>query len=138
MKKSTKIVVLAILVAGVAGVGIWKTVLVFTQRTGASSFQPPPDSAIPAGKFGDVVRFGEQIFRDPATYARPFVGNQLRCSNCHLEAGRQGGASPAVLPWLYFSSVLEASLNQISATMARPRRWCSGGYRGLPPHGTPL
>ncbi len=92
MKKSTKILVLAILAAGVAGVTVWKNLL-FTQRTGASSFQPPPDSAIPAGKFGDVVRFGEQIFRDPATYARPFVGNQLRCSNCHLEAGRQGGAA---------------------------------------------
>jgi thiosulfate dehydrogenase len=96
MKKSTirKIVILAILAAGVAGVAVWKTGLLFTQRTGASSFQPPPDSAIPAGKFGDVVRFGEQIFRDPATYAPRFVGNQLRCSNCHLEAGRQGDASP--------------------------------------------
>jgi hypothetical protein len=68
MKKSTirKMVVLAILAAGVAGVTVWKN-LPFTQRTGARSFQPPPDSAIPASKFGDVVRFGEQIFRDPAT-----------------------------------------------------------------------
>lgn len=60
----------------------------------AAPFVPPPDSAIPAGKFGDVVRFGEQIFRDPATYAPGFVGNQLRCSNCHLQAGRLAGASP--------------------------------------------
>jgi thiosulfate dehydrogenase len=60
----------------------------------AAPFVPPPDSAIPAGKFGEVVRFGAQIFRDPATYAPEFVGNRLRCSNCHLQAGRLAGASP--------------------------------------------
>ncbi len=37
---------------------------------------------------------GEKIFRDPGTYAAEFVGNQLRCSNCHLQAGRLAGASP--------------------------------------------
>jgi thiosulfate dehydrogenase len=96
MKRSTifKIVVLAILAAVVAGAFAWKTGPLFTHRTAGSSFRPPPDSAIPPGKFGDVVRFGEQIFRDPATYAPRFVGNQMRCSNCHLEAGRQEGASP--------------------------------------------
>ena len=60
----------------------------------AAAFEPPPDSAIPPGKFGDVVRQGEQIFGDPETYASQYVGNQLRCSNCHLQAGRQAGASP--------------------------------------------
>ena len=59
-----------------------------------AAFQPPPDSAIPAGPFGDVVKFGENVFRQPATYAPQFVGNQLRCSNCHLQAGRLAGAAP--------------------------------------------
>ncbi len=59
-----------------------------------TSFAPPAESAIPAGRFGDDVRLGEQIFRDPAAHAGPFVGNDLRCSNCHLDAGRQAGASP--------------------------------------------
>lgn len=95
MKKSSiwKTALIAVLAVYGATITIWKTSLFFT-RTEANSFQPPPDSAIPAGKFGDVVRFGEQIFRDPARYAPQFVGNQLRCSNCHLEAGRQSGASP--------------------------------------------
>jgi thiosulfate dehydrogenase len=94
MKKSTifKIVLVTILATYVATVATWKISGLFTARTGA--FEPPPDSAIPAGKFGDVVRFGEQIFRDPARYAPQFVGNELRCSNCHLQAGRQSGASP--------------------------------------------
>jgi len=44
MKKSTirKMVVLAIVAVGVAGVTVRKN-LPFTQRTGARSFQPPPD-----------------------------------------------------------------------------------------------
>ncbi|HUN39566.1 MAG TPA: c-type cytochrome [Acetobacteraceae bacterium] len=60
----------------------------------AQVFQPPPDSAIPKGPFGDAVRLGENIFREPGVYARQFVGNDLRCSNCHLQAGRLAGASP--------------------------------------------
>ena len=60
----------------------------------AARFTPPPDSAIPKTPFGDEVRRGENIFREPATYASAFVGNQLRCSNCHLSAGRLAGASP--------------------------------------------
>ncbi len=60
----------------------------------AQTFQPPPDSAIPSGPFGDLVREGAKIFHDPGKYAAPFVGNQLRCSNCHLQDGRQAGASP--------------------------------------------
>jgi len=57
-------------------------------------FEPPPDSAIPADKFGDEVRRGEEIFRDPGAHATEFVGNELHCSNCHLQAGRQAGAAP--------------------------------------------
>ncbi len=65
-------------------------------RAGATEagFQPPPDSAIPAGPFGDAVRLGQKIFTDPSAYAAPFVGNKLHCSNCHLQAGRQAGSSP--------------------------------------------
>jgi thiosulfate dehydrogenase len=54
----------------------------------------PVDSEIPQGKFGDVARLGEKIFREPATYAAAYVGNDLRCSNCHLQAGRLAGAAP--------------------------------------------
>jgi thiosulfate dehydrogenase len=57
-------------------------------------FQPPPDSAIPKGPFGDEVRMGEAIFRETGAHASQFVGNDLRCSNCHLLAGHLAGASP--------------------------------------------
>ena len=60
----------------------------------APGFQPPPESAIAPGKFGDAVKLGEAIFRDPAAHAGTYVGNDLRCSNCHLDGGRLSGASP--------------------------------------------
>lgn len=59
-----------------------------------SAFLPPPDDAVPAGELGDAVRRGRQIFDDTARFAAPYVGNDLSCSNCHLDAGRRAGAAP--------------------------------------------
>lgn len=58
------------------------------------NFMPPPDSAIPHDKFGAMVKEGERIFRYPDVYAKAYVGNDLRCSNCHLAAGRLAGSAP--------------------------------------------
>lgn len=60
----------------------------------AVRFSPPPDSAIPHNKFGAMVKEGERIFRHPDIYAKSYVGNDLRCSNCHLAAGRLAGSAP--------------------------------------------
>lgn len=59
-----------------------------------AAFEPPSDNAIPAGPFGDAVKLGQAIFDDPQAEAGEFVGNALHCSNCHLDSGRQAGASP--------------------------------------------
>jgi len=59
-----------------------------------AAFEAPSDGQIPTGHFGDSVRRGKKIFRDPEIYARKYVGNDLRCSNCHLQAGRLAGAAP--------------------------------------------
>lgn len=56
--------------------------------------RPPTDEQIPKGPYGDLIRLGEKIFRDPGTYAAAYVGNDLRCSNCHLDAGRLAGSAP--------------------------------------------
>ena len=32
---------------------------------------------------------GEAIFTSTHKYAGPFVGNNLNCSNCHLDRGRR-------------------------------------------------
>ena len=70
--------------------------------TGAGAFDPPSDDAIPKGPFGDEIRMGEAIFRGPGRHAAQFVGNDLRCSNCHLQAGRLAGASPMWGAWVSF------------------------------------
>lgn len=59
-----------------------------------NAFAPPPESAIPNDEFGRLVRLGRDIFADTKKHAGAFVGNDLRCSNCHLDAGRLAGSAP--------------------------------------------
>ncbi len=76
-----------------------------TASTGATgtqvAFQPPPESEIPAGEFGDVIWRGREIFVDTPRAAPAFVGNSLRCVSCHLDAGRLADSSPL---WAAFVS----------------------------------
>jgi thiosulfate dehydrogenase len=57
-------------------------------------FAPPDEADIPDGPFGDAVRAGLAIFRDPGTHAAPYVGNGLSCTNCHLDDGRRAASAP--------------------------------------------
>jgi thiosulfate dehydrogenase len=62
-------------------------------------FIPPGESAIPKGPLGDSVKRGEQIFTATHKYAGPFVGNNLNCSNCHLDKGRKPDSIPMWGAW---------------------------------------
>jgi len=55
---------------------------------------PPADDEIPNDKYGDDVRLGQKIFTHTYQYARRYVGNELSCSNCHLDAGRRPHSAP--------------------------------------------
>lgn len=63
-------------------------------QTEAPRFTPPPADAIPEGPFGDAVRRGQDIFLHTGKFASQYVGNSLNCASCHMDAGRQPGASP--------------------------------------------
>jgi thiosulfate dehydrogenase len=65
------------------------------------TFRPPPETEMPAGEFGDVIRRGREIFIDTPRAAPAFVGNSLRCVSCHLDAGRLADSSPL---WAAFVS----------------------------------
>ncbi|MDP3289120.1 MAG: c-type cytochrome, partial [Methyloversatilis sp.] len=65
------------------------------------AFQPPPESTMPTGDFGDVIRRGRDIFIDTPRAAPAYVGNSLRCVSCHLDAGRLADSSPM---WAAFVS----------------------------------
>ncbi|MCM2309809.1 MAG: c-type cytochrome [Steroidobacteraceae bacterium] len=75
-------------------------VAVKTASVGA--FVPPDLDAIPEGGFGDLVRKGHDIFTDTPTHAAQFVGNGLRCSNCHLDAGRLEDSAPLWGAWVRY------------------------------------
>ncbi|WP_322628648.1 c-type cytochrome [Halothiobacillus sp.] len=62
--------------------------------TAIAQFSPPPDSAIPAGPFGDMVKLGKNIFNHTREYAPKYVGNSLSCANCHLAGGRLADSAP--------------------------------------------
>lgn len=55
----------------------------------ATSAQYPP------GPLGEVVRLGETLVRETHTHplSRPFVGNTLNCTSCHLDAGMHSQAA---------------------------------------------
>lgn len=57
-------------------------------------FQPPPDSAMPGGPDGEMIRYGEQVFLHTGRYAHAYVGNALSCGNCHLDRGRKPDSAP--------------------------------------------
>ncbi|MGH7152979.1 MAG: c-type cytochrome, partial [Acetobacteraceae bacterium] len=98
----------------------------------AATFQPPPDSAIPSGPFGDVVRQGEAIFRDPAKYAAAFVGNQLRCSNCHFNAGRQANVAPLWAAYVSFPKY-RAKNGHVNSFQERLQGCFAFSMNGKPP-----
>ncbi|MFZ2067707.1 MAG: c-type cytochrome [Xanthobacteraceae bacterium] len=60
----------------------------------AGAFTPPPEAAIPDNDFGKMVRLGENIFYNTQDYAGQYIGNNLQCSNCHLDRGRLAGSAP--------------------------------------------
>ena len=60
----------------------------------AAAFAPPDARQIPDTPMGAVIRQGEQIFLQTGTQARAFVGNNLSCANCHLDAGRLPHSAP--------------------------------------------
>lgn len=61
-----------------------------------------PRARIPAGIEGERIRLGRNIFSHTPKYAPDYVGNQLSCSDCHLDGGTATFSSPMIgLPGLF-------------------------------------
>ena len=67
-----------------------------------SKFTPPPRGAYPEGAFGDAVRRGEVIFTDTKSVMGEHMGNDLSCSNCHLDDGRRADSAPMWGAWVKY------------------------------------
>ena len=59
-----------------------------------NKFNPPDESKIPDGEMGRMIRLGRDIFTHTQEFAKPFVGNDLQCVNCHLDRGRRPDSAP--------------------------------------------
>ena len=51
---------------------------------------------IPAGAKGEIIRLGQRMFELTPRYAGSYVGNQMNCADCHLQAGRAPYSAPMV------------------------------------------
>ena len=61
---------------------------------GVASFRPPAEDEIPDKQFGDMVRFGRDLFVNTNQLMGNYVGNGMRCVNCHLDRGRKPDSAP--------------------------------------------
>ncbi len=64
-------------------------------------FAPPSPETIPGSQLGEQIRLGYQIVVDTQDYAKPYVGNRLNCTNCHLD----GGLNPSAASFVGLASV---------------------------------
>ncbi|MFC6978335.1 c-type cytochrome [Microbulbifer taiwanensis] len=55
---------------------------------------PRPLERIPTGEFGDKVRLGYRLFVNSQLLRDRYVGNDLSCVNCHMDAGRRANSAP--------------------------------------------
>ncbi len=59
-------------------------------------FLPPSPDSIPGDLRGERIRLGYEIVARTQDYAKPYVGNALNCTNCHLDAGLNPNAASFV------------------------------------------
>lgn len=64
-------------------------------------FVPPSPESIPGDQRGEQIRLGYEIVVRTQDYAKPYVGNALNCTNCHLD----GGLDPNAVPFVGLSRV---------------------------------
>lgn len=106
----------------------------------AALFQPPAEQDMPKNEFGKAVRMGKDIFEHTERYASQYVGNNtnLRCSSCHLDAGRLAHSAPL---WAaYVSYPAYRSKNQHVNTFPERLQGCfKYSMNGkAPPLGSPV
>lgn len=75
--------------------GVRNTVLAEDKNGSKEDAVGQPPDAYPPGKLGEVVRLGEQVVLRTAEHplSKDFVGNQLNCTSCHLNGGRDPKAA---------------------------------------------
>lgn len=71
-------------------------------KNGKQRFSAPSEASVPGGDYGKVIQLGENVFMDTKKYAGKYVGNDLSCANCHLDAGRKPGSAPMWAAFIHY------------------------------------
>lgn len=66
------------------------------ERQRNALFMPPSPDDIPGDQRGEQIRLGYTIIVNTQEYGRPYVGNRLNCTNCHLDGGLNPNAASFV------------------------------------------
>lgn len=66
------------------------------ERVGELPRDPLGDSIHPDPRMAEMIRLGYRVSQETGAYAAEFVGNDLTCGNCHLNAGQRDRALPLV------------------------------------------
>lgn len=101
MNLMIKIIVVAILLsAGCAGTQGNSGMAAKGQPNGVAVFDPlfspPSPETIPGGRQGEQIRIGYEVVTHTQEFAKPYVGNVLNCTNCHLDGGLNPNAASFV------------------------------------------
>lgn len=73
-----------------------------TAANDGQAWQPPREETIPDNDYGKMIRLGEQVFNNTGQYASKYVGNDLNCVNCHLDAGRRPNSAPLWAAFIHY------------------------------------
>jgi thiosulfate dehydrogenase len=70
--------------------------------TAGHGFRPPGEDTIPDNDYGKMIRLGEQVFNNTGQVASKYVGNDLNCVNCHLDAARKPDSAPLWAAFIHY------------------------------------
>ncbi|WKE64023.1 c-type cytochrome [Gallaecimonas kandeliae] len=92
---------------------------------------------VPAGAFGDKVRLGYKLFVDSQQLRGKFVGNNLNCVNCHMDAGRKADAAPLWGAWFAYPAYRKKNkkINTFEERLQGCFQYSMNGK--APPHDSP-
>jgi thiosulfate dehydrogenase len=83
-----------------------------------TTFKPPSEDTIPDNEYGRMIRLGEKVFTDTGKYAARYVGNDLNCVNCHLDAGRKHDSAPLWASFIHYPA-FRAKTGQVDTLASR-------------------
>lgn len=97
-KVSVPLLLVYVAICGMLGGGGIAIDALAEDKDGRSKDDVSAPNAYPPGKLGEVVRLGEQVVMRTAEHplSKEFVGNQLNCTSCHLNGGRDRHAATFV------------------------------------------